>query len=423
MPIIQQLVDFHELFTQLSEHPIIINDLNNTSEEEKEAIENLIRSKFSSDLISLLPTCQCGETKGEFALGVECPVCRTIVKPVMSGDVTSLLWFRRPEGVAPLINPVVWKMLSDRFTRSSYSILQYIANTDYVPNVKRPPIFDKIFELDIPRGYNSFYDNFDRIMEILFNDKKLQYKNKKGQEDYLLRLIHDHRHMLFSDYLPLPNKSMIIIQSTNFGRYIDNSIIKIIDAIKTIASIDSDSMKSLSVRVKENRTIKTIVKLSNFYYEYFKEDVSKKPGQFRKHIFGSRSNYNFRAVVTSLTDAHAYDEILVPWGVGVTAFRPHLLNKLLRIGYSLNHSIGLLLGHVDKYHETLDRLLQEIINESPYNGIICLENRNPTLLSGSIQVKRITKFKTDVYDHTVSTSALTLKAPNTDNLLNPYVFY
>jgi hypothetical protein len=212
----------------------------------------------------------------------------------------------------------------------------------------------------------------------------------------------------------LPNKSLLIIEETNLGVYIDGIIVKAIDAIEMIMSIDSNEIEH-SNRVKENRTIKAIAKLSDFYLGFVKNSIAGKTGLFRKHILGSRTNFNFRAVISSITDAHEYDEIYAPWCVGTTSFRPHLINKLMKRGYTLNHSIEILLAHVEKYSPLIDELLQELIKETKNSkGIVVIENRNPTMLSGSAQTKRITKFKTDPTDHTVSSSILTVKSSNAD---------
>jgi len=416
MPVYQKLIDFNEMFSQLSEVPIIINDLKSIDDKDKENIKKLIISRYESDLISVLPSCQCGQTKGQFAISTTCPHCGTPVKSIIEDDIEPIVWFRRPSGVAPLINPMVWMMLSLRFTVSGVNLVQWLADNTYRPTVKTPKVLQRLIDANLPRGYNYFVEHFDECLDFLFSIKEFQ-KKVKGF-DYLRQLIIDNRSKIFSDYLPLPNKSLLIIEETNLGIYIDGIVVKAIDAIEMIMSIDSNEIEH-SNRVKENRTVKSIAKLSDFYYDFAKNNIAGKSGLFRKHVLGSRTNFNFRAVISSITEPHVYDEIYAPWSVGVTAFRPHLINKLMRRGYTLNQSVEMLLAHVEKYHPLLDQLLQELILESKnQRGIIIAENRNPTMLSGSIQTKRITKFKTDPTDKTVSSSILTVKAPNSDIRLN-----
>lgn len=360
MPVFQKLIGFDEMFSQLKEPPIIINELVNSTDEEKDKIRNLITTKYSSDMLSILPTCQCGETKGEYSVGVKCPHCGTVVHSVIDEDIEPLVWFRAPRGVRALMNPIIWMMLKNRFRKSGYNIIQWICDTTYRPTVKQPKIINDLMAMGMVRGYNNFVDNFDSIMDLLFSLRDL--KTKRTKIDYLANLIKDNRDCIFSQYLPLPNKSLLIIEKTNLGIYVDKTVIGAIDAIEMVVNIDSELIDH-SVRVKENRTVKATAKLSEFYEGFFKANLSGKPGVYRKHMYGSRTHFAFRTVVTSLTGDHAYDEIHIPWGVGITAFRTHLMNKLLRRGMDHNSAIGFLYGHVEQYSPMLEEIFNELIAE------------------------------------------------------------
>jgi hypothetical protein len=411
MPVYQKLVNFDLLYLQLNKSAIIVNDFVNIDEDDKTRIKNMIISEYSSDMISTIPTCDCNEVKGEYNLGVICKHCNTPVKAIIEDSIEPILWFRRPKGVAKLINPTVWMLLCNKFKKSGFSIIHWIADSTYKATVKQPPIIDKLILDGIPRGYNSFVDNFDYIMEYLFKIK--DFINRKEKTNYLKKLIDENRSIIFSDYLALPNKALLILEKGNTGTYMDFNIPKAMDAIQMITSIDFAIMDH-SPKVKENRTIKAISKLSEYYATHISNSISGKTGQLIKHVFGTRTNFNFRAVISSITDKHKYDEVYVPWSIGMTAFRPHVINKLMRRGYDLNSSIAIISGHVERYNPMLDEILNELIDESPHKGIVIIEHRNPTLLSGSAQTKKITRFKTDIGDHTVSTSILTVKAPNSD---------
>jgi hypothetical protein len=111
-----QLVNQDEVFNHFSsKEPIIINDLSDTSEEEKEHIYNLIFTKYdliNSDLLSNIPSCDCGNTVGVDKLGdgkyikaVECPDCHTEVTAPHQRDLEPLIWLRAPKGVTALIRP------------------------------------------------------------------------------------------------------------------------------------------------------------------------------------------------------------------------------------------------------------------------------------------------------------------------------
>ena len=168
--IYQQLINFDRLVSQLRDSPIIINDLVNYSEEDREKIDNLIMTNYSSDMVSILPSCQCGHIKGEYATGTVCDVCGTKVTSVTEGDMDPLIWCRSPQGVSKLINPVVWTMLKRRFRKSGWNIMQWICDTSYTPpDVNQPKVITKIIEAKVQRGYNNFVTHFDEIIEILFS--------------------------------------------------------------------------------------------------------------------------------------------------------------------------------------------------------------------------------------------------------------
>jgi hypothetical protein len=293
-----------------------------------------------------------------------------MVKSTIENDIEPTIWFRKPLGVNKLISPIIWTMLKSRFKKSGFNIIQWLTDTTYRPGVKQPTVVNKIAEVGIPRGYNNFVDNFDRIMEYLFSLKDF----KKDGTDYLQMLLKEHRALVFSDYIPIPNKSLLIIEKTNVGVYVDPIIVKAVDAILMLISIDKN-FHDQNPRVKENRTAKAISKLADFFEAFDKTNLAPKSGQFRRHIFGTRTNFAFRAVISSLTGTHRYNSIEVPWGVGLTAFRPHLINKLQKLGYDNNSAIGLLLGHVEKFHPLLDGLLNELLQEAP-SGIYCILQRN-----------------------------------------------
>lgn len=411
MPIIQQLISHDELISQLTYPPIIVNDICNETVEERDKIRDLISTRYSTDTINTLPSCMCGELKGVFSVGLVCNKCKTMTKSQMGNSTEYILWFRRPEGVEKLINPHFLIMLMNRFKKSGYNIIKWLMDPSYRPQVKTPDVITSLVSLGMTRGYNNFVENFDHYLEILFNHK--DFKAKSNSVDYLYELYKRDRNKLFADYIPLPNKSLLIIEETNVAVYVDPIVTKAIDAIQMLVSIDK-SFYDQRPKTKENRTAKALLALADFFQSYYKTGLDKKTGQLRKHIFSTRCNFTARAVVTSITEPHKYDEFWAPWNVGPTTFRFHLMNKLYKRGWNHNDALELLSTHINKYHPLIDELLQEIINESPEKGIVSLLQRNPSLLKGSVQRAKITKFKPNPDDKTFSISILNVKHYNGD---------
>jgi hypothetical protein len=344
---------------------------------------------------------------------VVCQICGTACKPQTEQDLEPLLWMESPQGVAPLINPIVWGMLTERFKRSGFEVVRWLCDTHYSPPVRTPDVIEELVERGVQRGYNNFVENFDEFMELLFNMKSFKGGVKKGQIDPLYALIKMQRDCVFTRYLPLPNKTLLVIEETNVGTYVDPIVTGAVDAINMMVAIDSP-LSNFRPRDKENRTIKTLAQLWDFYDGLYRTTVAKKEGIFRKHVFGTRSHFSFRAVISSLTARHDYDELHIPWGIGVSVLRIHLMNKLLKRGYTPNQAVAFLNEHAQKYHPELDNLFKELIAESPYKGIPVVFQRNPSLERGSAQAMFVTQVKTDVEVPTVSLSILSVVGYNAD---------
>ncbi|WP_144106655.1 hypothetical protein [Paraburkholderia sp. BCC1886] len=415
-----RLINQDEVFDHFaSKEPIIINDLSDSSEEEKEHINNLIFTKYdliNSDLLSNIPSCQCGNTAGVDKLGdgkryrpVVCPECHTEVTAPHQHDLEPLIWLRAPKGVSALISPIVWTMISERFEKSSFDVMRWICDITYKPAVKEPPVIEFIRKAGIPRGYNNFVDHFDEIMSFMFN---LKFYNKKKLSS-LKQLLSEQRDRIFSKFLPLPNRSLLVLEETNHGAYTDATAPVAVDAIRMMVGIDAP-LSVHSARVKENRTIKMIIQTSQYYDETMRTVLAKKEGIFRKHVYGTRSHFSFRAVISSLTDAHHHREVHIPWGIGVAVFEVHLKNKLMRDGMTPQEAEAFLLEHANKYHPQLDAYFQMFVERSPFMGVPIVLQRNPSLARSSAQAVFITKVKTDVADPTIGMSILIVVGFNAD---------
>ena len=90
MSIIQVLENFDRVRSTLPEDPIYINSIANTTDSDREAIKNLILTRYTSDMISMLPRCSCGNTKGQFLVGFDCPDCNTKVIPSIAKSINFL---------------------------------------------------------------------------------------------------------------------------------------------------------------------------------------------------------------------------------------------------------------------------------------------------------------------------------------------
>src|SRR5690606_18659651 len=197
------------------------------------------------------------------------------------------------------------------------------------------------------------------------------------------------------------NKSILVFEDDNQGNFVDSSVPGIVNAARIMVGIDVKDTYSL--KQKENRAVKAIIHLAEGYQKMNDDAfLSGKPGLLRKHIFGTRSYFSFRAVVSSMTKAHHYREIHIPWDVATSVFSVHVKNKLLRMGMTSNEATAYVHEHAQKYSPLLDEIFQSLINDSVYpntpyidvvsgetkmlRGVPCTMARNPSLKVNSIQL-------------------------------------
>lgn len=401
-------VDHDELFAKSPISPIIINDIPTVTEEQKEYLNGLIYKRFETDLLSNEPSCECGATTGGYKLGVICPNCNTTVKDEMDQELHPLVWIRTPVGLNKLINPIILMKLLKHFNKGNFSLVEWLINTDYTSTGQRPAYLDALVASGIKRGYNNFITHIEEYLTMMF-DIKL-FRSKKGQFDALYHLVMKDLKggQLLSHYVPLINRSLLVIEETKVGKWVDPIVMGAINAIRTISSID-DPVMAYTPRQKENRTAKTLIALSQYYKDTIDMVLSDKPGLFRKHVFACRNHFSMRNVISSLTKAHQYDELHVPWGAAVTIFKMHLMNKLIRRGYTINHATALLHRCVYEFNPLVRQLFDELFSESRDGCWPCLWQRNPSLTRASAQRMRITVVKNDPNDPTIGMSILAVR--------------
>lgn len=393
MPVYQELIDYNAEFAGLNpSEVIIINDLPNRTEEDRAYFNWLVKETHTSDMVSLLPRCRCpeGGLRGEHLVGVECPVCGTKVEQTIKDSIRSMMWFRKPQGVHALIVPHVLIMLQRRFNKKGCNIINWLIDRNYVPQAK-PEILTRMIADGIPRGLNNFIENFDAIFHYLmrsgaFTSKSHLHQTMKdmvgipGDMDPLEFFIRDHRHLIFPDYIPLINRALLVVETSGNDRFVESHVLDVHNIMNTMLSIDRD-YHDRSLQTIENRTAKILLMTCKYYEDYIASNLRSKPGTYRKHVYGTRGNYSFRAVITSHDTIRDYDEIHAPWGVGVTVWWQHHMSILLRPdhkygGMTHTEATNFLMDHVEKHHPMLEAMMNDLIKDSRRGYLLTIFQRN-----------------------------------------------
>lgn len=416
MGIYRELVDHNHQFRTSPVRPFVVNDFDKTSEDSRERLNSMIYTTHDGDVLSDNPTCRDGCTTGHANEQLICPTCGTRVESKALERIETTLFLRKPDGIEALINLNVWSMLERIFSTNTFSYIQWITNTAYNPH-KRPidrirAIESRMVEQGMDKGYNNFVRNFtwwyETLAEIVCRDRK---KREEARELWEVIQMYP-RAIIFPDYLPFPNRMLIVLEETNSGGYMQLSNADAIDAIQSVCGIDLDT-RPAQLGQKENRIAKFMVKMHAFQTCQNDEILKPKQGLCRKQVYGSRDLLSFRAVVESITQPHNYNECHIPWSIGVVLFRQYLYNKLGTRGYTPREAKVLLDEHTKQYHPLLDELFKEIIAEAD-GAMPFLLQRNPSLGRGSILMLGITKVKTNVNEPTISISILVVRSLNAD---------
>lgn len=417
--ITQEVADFDKEITLLSCRPTIVNDIDSSTVEGKEKLNSLLITNYKGDTLPILPSCDCGKWQGERFVGKICEDCSYMVLPATERPIESNVWIAAPEGVHGLINPVFWAIFSKLLTFSGTNVLEWLVSSSYRPPADNLQIFDIMQGYPMRngepfrRGLNNFIENFDGIMELLTDGKSIR-SIAPGMRLKMREFVQMNRSRLFCKYLPIPNKLAIVMEHTPTGTYSNETPAgTALDAVRSIASIRATPIP-LSRTKCENRCVLAVKQLSSYYAIQFRDSLGTKRGWNRKHGVGSRQDFSFRAVISSITEPHNYEEAHLPWGLSVSIFTVHIANYFTNKGLNPNEIERRLHWATMHYDPEIDDIFKKIIADSDGMGPAMMLNRNPTLSSKSMQLLQITKVKTDLKDVTIGISVLILVSFNAD---------
>ncbi len=391
------------LFHSVKTDKIILNEYDINTSEELEELKTKLNTIYESDTISLLPKCDCGIMEGEFFRGLICSTCNTKVKSIYE-DHDPFIWFRALEGYK-FISPEFWVMFK-KTLGGNIDFLRWISDTQYNPPVNS--LTSKRI-LSIIKNINGFERSYTWLVknmrQLLVT---LSVVLKKDRIRSLLELYIKNKKHILSNYLPLQNKRMFILENTAKNKYTN---LKILDVIDTVLYFIKNSTSDKENK-REQVMSRTCAELGMIYEDSIATFLSSKGGIPRKHINGFRSYFTSRAVIVPVVGSnYKYDTIEIPWSIIIVTMRPHFLNKLLKRGYSYIVANKMLYRGVEHFDPVLNEIIDELLVESPHDGFPMTINRNPSLLNGSTQT--VMGFpKRDPEDKTIGLPILISGNPN-----------
>ena len=384
MAITQKFLNMDQYFRSCEHDKIIANDLSFFSTEDLNTINTTLMTVYdNSETISTKPQCDCGNLSGRYLVGTLCSDCGTkCTEP--HEKVKPLLWLKVIDPNVKFLNPTFWMMMC-KLMHKNIDYMRYLCDTKYNPPVELPDYIVGIKELlkDV-RTYPNTIKNIPNILVYLMNHSKFKDHDKQLTIKMMLDMYHKHKDDLYSNYLPIINKKLFVVENTTKGKFMNLANSDILDVVMTWLKVCAEG--EISERKLSNTMGNVLSNLSNLYNTYFKEYIVKKTGIFRKHVYGARSHFTFRNVIVSVPGKHEHDALTVPWVVGLTAFRPHILNKLVKRGYTFKEANNLIYRSIKKYNQVISDILDELIKDAPEGKIRLLTHRNPNMMGHTLEI-------------------------------------
>jgi len=400
-------------YSKLEFQPVILNRDWSNVDEKTDVVTSLMVTKFDQSFVDIEPTCTCGATTGKHNL--HCDKCDTPVMSIFDHKFTSDVWLQAPTGFPALIMPNFLSMLMRVFkkSRDRFNAIEYLMNPSYSVQDKMDDDYQSFLELNIPRGFSYFIENFDEIFAAIIESRIFGGNTNNIRK--LKRFVEENRHLLFPQHMPLPSKHSIITEKSTSGVIETNrSMLTIVDAARVFFALENAD-RFLSARAKESRVFNAM-KSMIAYREYVdRKIISRKPGWLRKQVFGTRIGPSARAVITSLVGVHRYNAVRPPIGIGLITYFPHIAGELIRRGRTPNQAASEIYAAATTPNKEIYEILnKKFIEESGYDGLPVVMGRAPILDKRSIQGLYIEHFKEDLDDSTIGLPIDTTRAFNAD---------
>lgn len=401
------ILDNDKMFTKIT-NPIIINKLPAKTDADRERISNRLISTYeNNDVLSNIPTCACGTLTRGYNLGRICSLCDTVVSSTVNNKLEFKAWFKVPDGIPGFIIPEIWLTLSlGLSSKTGYNLMEYLTNEgSTVPENTSKIMLTKINTINqagFPRGLTNFINNIDWFINLL---PALKMKNCKDTQ----LMLREYKDIMFPRYLPLPAKATLVIERIQNRDIADTSINGVFKAILIGMNLSANA-DNYNIKRLEKETMHITKNISEYLMNTMTGPFSQKRGYWRGHVFGYRSNFSSRSVITSIHEPHHYREVHLPWSLSVEMLKPQLMSKLYALNYSELEVVDIIYQGVNVPSDLLKQLFKELILESANPiGIPVVLQRNPTMETLSAQSNMISRIKTDPDDKSFSISPLGLK--------------
>jgi hypothetical protein len=400
-----------DVLHHLNSEPIFLDTIDTSTVEGKRIANDLLYAKYTDGIIDVAMSCSCGMLTTNKYHGKRCNYCNTIVESKVDRLLEARLWYRKPECINKLFNPIAWVMLSANLSIGNFNLISYFCDRSRTLDLKSSNAEKYIRELPFERGFNNFVDNFEEIVDALVVPRVISGISKREAfKEWFSRYKDD----LLVDDIPLPNRDFVVMEQTGSAKFAQATNTSAIDAIRTLSKIDDNIYKMNDARV-ERRLVAFYEQITDYYDATFANFMGKKKGVLRKNVYGEILVFTARAVVTSICGPHRHDEIQLPWALSLRLFRIHIISRLrAKYQFSPNQMEEILSRAVNYLDPMIIEIFEELLASAKDGAIHLIIGRNPTIYKGSINAVRCRKIKYDLNDYTIGCPILITKPMNMD---------
>ena len=432
-----ELVNLEEVFNSTPGARIINSD----SSVAKNLAKDMTDSVFSNcdgDL-GFVPTCQCGNTKGVSKLGLKCPLCETEVTSKFVDSISHTAWIGIPGDMPKVLHPIIYIILHDFAFENSrkkgeegglgkYAVIDAFLNPSLEGKKSGIELSDELqILLAGKRGFKYFQNNYHEMIDIFLHKYSKNAKNK--QTPALEAFLNKYEHLIFTDKLPLLHSSLhpVTLNASKTHKYIDSNSGEIMKALITLnACVDK---KRRTPKPSDAMIDKYLHQVYTQIIQYYLSLIDSKAGgklggktgMLRKHCFGSRLHFTYRAVVKPQSTPMPLDELVMPWGIMLTELKLSIVNYLVnQYGLTVSAACDKYQQALTVYDKDVDACIRQFIDTSKHGRIPVIMGRNPTIAYGSVMLLYVRNYKTDVHDETIEvTRELSTKLSIIRDNVNP----
>lgn len=424
------LADIASDSSKMSKSPIIVNDLDIDNISIKAKLNSMLYTYYGDTVVEMAPTCGCppdypGRLQGKRHKGKICRVCKMPVTSVLETDLEPHVWIRAPKGVDRLITPIAWAHLTTIFNKPSFSLIEWLVNPRYSADTKDRKTLSLIESIpeklpNFERSMTYFYRHFDDITHLLLASPALRDKNKDKNYTYaeIKEYLTKHKNRIFTKYLPIPSRTIFIMEADAKKAKADPELFSLLDAVNSIAGKECPGAVDLKPKRANSIAVNIQKKLAEHLKPIVANKLGGKPGIYRQDVYGRRSHYTARGVLSSIHGKHDYRHIYIPWAVGMELFRDRIMSYLVKFhGHTTRSARRHFYDHVQKFDPVINEFFVAITSpniDNPYSGETATNQRNPTLVRGASQLFAIAGVFTDPDIHTTAQSCLTFAIQNAD---------